>query len=285
MRAAVYGRVSTTRQAQAQTIEQQLDRLRAAVAGHGWELHEQHVYRDDGYSGASLGRPGLDRLRDHAALAELDAVLVTAPDRLARNYVHQVLLIDELAGHGCQVEFVDRPMSQDPHDQLLLQIRGAVAEYERSLIAERMRRGRRQKYQAGCLLPWTRPPYGYRVDPARPRDVAGVRVEPAEVAVVADLFVHYLEEGQTLQGVTKQLMTLELPTPSGHWRWNQATVRGILTNPVYTGTVYLSRSRPTQAHQRHSPLLPIGRDKGGHIQTPQEEWMAVAQVPRIVRKA
>src|SRR5213083_507885 len=140
MRAAVYGRVSTTRQAQAQTIEQQLDRLRAAVAGRGWALDERHVYRDDGYSGASLGRPGLDRLRDHAALADLDVVLVTAPDRLARNYVHQVLLIDELAGRGCRVEFLDRPMSQDPHDQLLLQIRGAVAEYERTLITERMRR-------------------------------------------------------------------------------------------------------------------------------------------------
>jgi site-specific DNA recombinase len=89
MRVAVYARVSTTRQAQAQTIEQQLDRLQAAVAEHGWRLDEQHIYRDDGYSGASLGRPGLDRLRDHAALAELDLVLVTAPDRLARNYVHQ----------------------------------------------------------------------------------------------------------------------------------------------------------------------------------------------------
>src|SRR2546426_978949 len=87
MRTAVYGRVSTARQAQAQSIEQQLDRLRAAVAGRGWELDDQHVYRDDGYSGASLGRPGLDRLRDHAALADLDVVLVTAPDRLARNYV------------------------------------------------------------------------------------------------------------------------------------------------------------------------------------------------------
>jgi site-specific DNA recombinase len=130
MRAAVYARVSTTRQAQAQGIEQQLDRLRAAAAGRGWELDDQHVYRDDGYSGARLGRPGLDRLRDHAALAELDVVVVAAPDRLARNYVHQVLLIDELAGRGCQVEFVDRPMSSDPHDQLL-QIRGAVAEYER----------------------------------------------------------------------------------------------------------------------------------------------------------
>src|SRR6516225_625786 len=121
MRAAVYARVSTTRQAQAQTIEQQLDRLRAAAAERGWELEDQHVYRDEGYSGARLGRP--------------------APDRLARNYVHQVLLIEELAGHGCRVEFLDRPMSDDPHDQLLLQIRGAVAEYERTLITERMRRG------------------------------------------------------------------------------------------------------------------------------------------------
>jgi site-specific DNA recombinase len=127
----VYARVSTTRQAQARGIEQQLDRLRAAAAERGWELEDQHVYRDDGYSGARLGRPGLDRLRDHAALAELDVVLVAAPDRLARNYVHQVLLIDELAGRGCQVEFLDRPMSAGPHDQLLLQIRGAVAEYER----------------------------------------------------------------------------------------------------------------------------------------------------------
>src|SRR6266536_6138697 len=120
MRAAVYARVSTTRQAQAQTIEQQLDRLREAITGRGWELDDQHVYRDDGYSGASLGRPGLDRLRDHAALAELDVVVVTEPDRLARNYVHQVLLVDELGRHGCRVEFLDRPMSQDPHDQLLL---------------------------------------------------------------------------------------------------------------------------------------------------------------------
>src|ERR1700740_3766333 len=117
MRTAVYARVSTTQQALAQTIEQQLDRLRAAVAERGWELEDQHVYRDDGYSGARLGRPGLDRLRDHAALADLDVVLVTAPDRLARNYVHQVLLIEELGGHGCQVEVVERPVSSGPHAQ------------------------------------------------------------------------------------------------------------------------------------------------------------------------
>ena len=197
MRVAIYARVSTTRQAQAQTIEQQLDRLRAAVAERGWRLDEEHVYRDDGYSGAGLSRPGLDRLRDQAALAELDLVLVTAPDRLARNYVHQVLLLDELGRHGLKVEFLDRPMSHDPHDQLLLQIRGAVAEYERTLIAERMRRGRQAKLRAGTLLPWTTPPFGYRLDPERPRDVAGVRVEPGEAVLVAQLFDWYLEPQAT----------------------------------------------------------------------------------------
>ncbi len=106
-----------------------------------------------------------------------------------------MVLIEEFERGGCLVAFVDRPMSRDPHDQLLLQIRGAVSEYERSLIAERMRRGRRQKYQAGGLLPWTRAPDGYRVDPTRPRDPAGVRLEPAEAAVITELFSTYLQEG------------------------------------------------------------------------------------------
>ena len=158
MQVAVYARVSSRRQAQAQTIEQQLERLRAHATARDWDLVQEHVFRDDGYSGASLRRPGLDRLRDVAASAGLDRILITAPDRLARNYMHQMLLVEELQGYGAVVEFLDRPMSQDPHDQLLLQIRGAVAEYERTLITERMRRGRLRKLRAGILLPWTRPP-------------------------------------------------------------------------------------------------------------------------------
>ena len=187
MRAAVYARVPAARRGQAQTVEQQLDRVRTAVAERGWELGDQHGWRDDGYSGARLGRPGLDRLRDHAALAGLDIVVVTAPDRLARNYVRQVLLIEELAGHGCRVEFPGRPMSEDPHDRLLLQIRGAVAGYERTLITERMRRGRPARLRAGTMLPWTRPPFGYRLDPGRPRDAAAVRTEPREAVLAAQL--------------------------------------------------------------------------------------------------
>src|ERR671922_821610 len=177
MEIALYVRVSTNRQQQAQTIAQQLDRLRAHVAQQPeWHLADEHIYRDDGYSGAKLNRPGLDRLRDRAAFAAFERVLITAPDRLARNYVHQMLLIDELAQRGCQVEFLDRPMSDDPHDQLLLQIRGAVAEYERTLIADRMRRGRQAKLRSGQLLPWTVAPYGYVLDPEHPRDPQRLRL-------------------------------------------------------------------------------------------------------------
>ena len=280
MRAAVYARVSTTRQAQAQTIEQQLDRLRVAVAERGWVLDEQHVYRDDGYSGASLGRPGLDRLRDHAAAADLDVVLVTAPDRLARNYVHQVLLIEELAGHGCQVEFLDRPMSQDPHDQLLLQIRGAVAEYERTLIAERMRRGRLAKLRAGTLLPWTRPPFGYRLDAERPRDPALVRVEPGEAVVVAQLFDWYLQPQATLYRLARRLTDLGVPTQAGKPHWNVASVRGILRNPAYVGRALTNRTRVAPARRRKSAMLPAGRGVS-HALRPPEDWIEVP-VPPIV---
>jgi len=278
----VYVRVSTQRQAQAQTIEQQLDRLREYSRSQGWPWCDESIFRDDGYSGASLRRPGLDRLREQVRQAAFDRVVLTEPSRLARNYVHQMLLLEELERGGCQVEFVDHPMSQNPHDQLLLQIRGAVAEYERSLIAERMRGGRWQKYQAGGLLPWTHPPYGYRVDPARPRDPAGVRLEPDEAAVIAEMVSWYLQEGLSLLGVTKRLIARRIPTPSGHWRWNQATVRGILANPVYTGTVFLGRYRSTPARHRQSPLVPIGRGSGGHPLADPSEWVAVAQVPTIV---
>src|ERR671938_1787011 len=195
MRIGLYARVSTQRQAQADGMAQQLDRLQAHALRQGWAVRAEHIFRDDGYSGASLKRPGLERLRDRAAMRELDRVLITAPDRLARNYVHPVLLLEEITATGCAVEFLDRPMSQDPHDQLLLQIRGAVAEYERSLIAERMRRGRLRKLRSGTLLPWTRPPYGYRLDPERPRDPAGGRLDEAEAAVVRDVFVWFDDEG------------------------------------------------------------------------------------------
>jgi site-specific DNA recombinase len=195
MTIAMYVRVSHQRQGQTPSMEQQVERLRARAAVLESARGERgaegpsaaRLFRDEGYSGATLRRPGLDALRDAVAAAAVNHVLITAPDRLARNYVHQVLLLEELERFGCVVEFLDRPMSHDPHDQLLLQIRGAVAEYERTLMVERLRRGRVAKFRAGTLLPWTRVPYGLSVDPDRPRDPAGVRIDPVAGAHVHEL--------------------------------------------------------------------------------------------------
>lgn len=283
MEIALYVRVSTTRQQQNQTIEQQLERLRAEIAGHpDWHLAEGHIFRDDGYSGAKFNRPGLDRLRDQAAMAAFELVLMTAPDRLARNYVHQVLLMDDLKKVGCQVEFLERPMSEDPHDQLLLHIRGAVAEYERNLIAERMRRGRQAKLRSGLLLPWTIAPYGFVLDPERPRDPSRVRLDPVKAEIVRQIFAWYTDPTTpaTLYWVAKQLSDQKIPTPTGSPRWNVATIRGILRSPAYAGTAISGRTRPTAAHHRKSALKPVGP---GHSQRPApvEEWIAIP-VPAIV---
>ena len=120
MEVALDVRVSTNRQQQQETIAQQIACLRAHVTTQpDWHVAEEHVYRDAGYSGAKLNRPGLDRLRDRAAVGAFERVLITAPDRLARNYVHQMLLLEALTQHGCQIGFLERPMSNDPHDHLL----------------------------------------------------------------------------------------------------------------------------------------------------------------------
>jgi site-specific DNA recombinase len=280
MRIALYARVSTSRQAQAQTIEQQLERLQAHVQAQGETVAERAVFRDAGYSGASLSRPGLDQLRDRAALAEFDRVVVTAPDRLARKYVHQVLLIEELQGHGCTVEFLERPMTQDPHDQLLLQIRGAVAEYERTLICDRMRRGRLTHLRAGQLLPWSRAPFGYQLDPEHPRDPACLRLDPAASALVHEMFAWYLEAGATVHSIALRLTQLGISTPTGKPRWNVASVRGILKNPAYTGTAYGNRTRIVEATGRKSALLPVGPGVSYRYR-PREEWIGVP-VPALI---
>ncbi len=282
MRVAVYVRVSTSRQVRLQTIEQQMERVRKHVLGEGWELSEENVFRDDGYSGTTLKRPGLDALRDRARLRDLEAVVVLCPDRLARNYVHQMVLIEELEKNGCRVEFVERPMSSEPNDQLLLQIRGAVAEYERTLLSERMRRGRLAKYKAGLLLPWTHVPYGYRVDPDRPRDPAGVRPDEAKAAVVAEIFAMYLEEGGSLFGVSRRLESRAVSAPRGGKVWSVATLRGILTNPVYAGRVYAGRVRYRPPKIRRSATHPIGHPHDSAVPLPPEEWIPVAEVPAVV---
>ncbi|MDP9375671.1 MAG: recombinase family protein [Chloroflexota bacterium] len=280
---AAYARVSTERQAETQTIDRQVERLRAYAAAQGWTLDEARIYRDAGYSGARLNRPALDRLRDAVARGEVDVLLVTCPDRLARRYAYQVWLLEACERAGCQVVFLDRPPSGDPQDALLLQIRGAVAEYERTLIADRMRRGRLAKLRSGQLLPWTRPPYGYRLDPRQPRDPAGVRVEEGEAAVVRRLFAWYVQEGLTLRAIARRLTAEHLPSPSGQDRWNTSTVRKLLTNHAYRGIAYGNQLAAVPARRPRPLVKPAGPDGAGRSgrRRPPEEWIGVA-VPALV---
>jgi len=196
------------------------------VQAEGWTLATHQIYCDDGYSGARLDRPALDRLRDAAARGAFQALLLTTPERLARRFVHHALLLEECAQLGCPVVFLDQSLSQDPQAQLLVQMRGAVAESARALIAERTRRGRLAKLQAGRLLPWIHPPYGSRSDPEHPRDPTRLRIEEPEAQVVRQMCTWYAEEGRSIYGMAARLMQLRLPAPHGGQRWHPATGGG-----------------------------------------------------------
>jgi site-specific DNA recombinase len=142
VRVAIYARVSTEQQAERGTIGSQLAVLRSQVNAAGHQL--VHEYLDEGHSGARLDRPGLDALRDAAEAGLFDAVWCLSPDRLARAYPYQMLILDELGRLGVAVHFSDAPdlAPNDPQAILLTQIQGVIAEYEKAKIAERHRRGK-----------------------------------------------------------------------------------------------------------------------------------------------
>src|SRR5439155_27182329 len=134
---AVYARVSTSQQHRGATIESQPRSLQHHIQHPGWSLLPEHEYIDDGISGARLDRPALDRLRDATRCGEFDAVVILSPDRLARNYAHQWLLIEEFEKMNTQLIFLQNPFGDSPHGKLLTQMQGMIAEYERAQIAER----------------------------------------------------------------------------------------------------------------------------------------------------
>ena len=197
------------------------------------------------------------------------------------NYVHQVLLLEELAEHGCRVEFLDRPMSQDPHDQLLLQIRGAVAEYERTLIAERMRRGRLARLRAGMLLPWTAAPVRL---PGRPGPAARPGRRPAWTPTRRRSWRSSssgtCRSATTLTGLVARLRRAGVPSPTGKAAWTTSSLRHLLRNPTYTGTAYGNWRREVPSRGRRSPLQPVGR-AATNAPRPRDEWIPVT-VPAIV---
>ena len=169
MRVGLYARVSTERQHERGTVGSQLEALRAAADADGHEVIEEFI--DNGYSGARLDRPALDRLRDAAEAGVLDGVLCLCVDRLARAYAYQVLILEELERFGVTVRFLEGPSpSDDPQATLLIQMQGVIAEYEKAKVAERNRRGKLYRARAG-EIPFWKVSYGYRrvVDPERGR--------------------------------------------------------------------------------------------------------------------
>lgn len=282
MTTAVYARVSTQMQAEQQTIEQQISRLRQQVEQEGLTWESVQVFRDEGYSGGRLNRPGLNRLRGLVRQGEVSRVIVTAPDRLARKYVDQVLVLEEFKQFGCPVLFLERPMSDEPNDQLLLQIRGAVAEYERALIGERMRRGREMKYRAGLLVPWTKPPYGLRGAAENPRDPRHIYIEEAEAVHVREMFTWYSQPGHTLYDLAEHLHDLAIANPKGGAYWNKSSLQHLLRNPVYTGQVYAGRMRQRPTRRRRSALWAGGQVDQAQKRTAPEEWFLVATIPAII---
>src|SRR5215813_10295440 len=159
-RAALYARVSTEKQEREETVASQIDLLYKAAAASGYDIAPTSVFIDEGVSGARLDRPALDRLRDLAAEGAFEVLLVTVPDRLARRYAYQVLLVEEFTRCGCDVIFVQHGLGTSPEEQMLLQMQGVFAEYERALIQERTRRGRLFAARQGRVN-WGNPPYGY----------------------------------------------------------------------------------------------------------------------------
>src|SRR3954454_19297021 len=163
VQAAIYARVSSERQAAEHTIESQLEALRARVAGEdGHSLPPELEFIDDGYSGASFLRPALERLRDMVAAGGVDHLYVHSPDRLGRKYAYQGLLVEEFSRAGVEVIFLNHEIGRSPEDDLLLQVQGMIAEYERAKIIERHRRGKRHAARAGVVNVLSGAPYGYR---------------------------------------------------------------------------------------------------------------------------
>src|SRR2546421_6735197 len=203
--AAIYARVSSDRQKENQTIASQTAALTEYAESHGYLVPAGWVFEDDGYSGASLIRPGLEAMRDLAAQGQIEAALVYAPDRLSRKYAYQVLLGEEFGRFGVSLVFLKAPSGETPEDQLLVQFQGMIAEYERAQIAERSRRGKRHKAQQGVGNVLSGAPDGYRYVKKSDHSAAYYEVIDHEAQVVQMVFETYTRKHLSINAIARLL--------------------------------------------------------------------------------
>ncbi len=283
--AALYARVSSPQQAETQTIQSQVAALRAHLAAQHIVVPSEREFLDEGYSGATLVRPALERLRDLAATGGLDALYVHAPDRLARKYAYQVLLLEEFARAGVRVIFLTHPHGQSAEDDLLLQVQEMVAEYERARFLERSRRGKRHAAQCGAVSVLTSAPYGYRY--ISKHDGAGqarYEIVGEEARIVRQIFSWVGSERLSLSEVSRRLTHAGVPTRKGANHWDPSVIWGMLKNPAYVGRAAFGKTRS-------GPWQPPLRPGHGRVSPPRkavtirsvppEEWSTVP-VPALI---
>ncbi len=275
MNVALYARVSTQRQEKQGTIASQVEALRKYAKKQNYKIVEDYVCKDDGYSGASLARPALDRLRDGAQAALFDAVLVLSTDRLSRKYAYLILILEEFERLNTQVIFIEQPPGDDPHTALLVQIQGAVAEYERAKLAERHRRGKLFRARQGETF-WNSIPYGYRRIPRRDGVPAHLVIHEAETEVVKKIFTWHAHEQMTIRQIAKRLTREGYPTPKRGPLWRETTVHKILRREAYLGTYYYNTSCKISVPV--SEINPRGEKK---VAKPRSEWIPVS-IPAII---
>jgi site-specific DNA recombinase len=262
LRAAIYARVSSDQQAEAGTIASQLQALRERLAQDNLSFEEELCFLDDGHSGSTLVRPALERLRDLVASGGLDRLYVHSPDRLARRYAYQVLLLDEFQRCGVEVLFLNHAIGTSPEEQLLLQVQGMVAEYERAKLLERCRRGKLHAARQGGVNALAGAPYGYRyVRKADGGGVARYDIVLEEARVVQQIFDWVGRERLSLGAVCRRLQQQGIRTRTGNVRWDPSTLAGMLKNPTYQGTARYGRTqvgprRPRLRAPRGQPEQP-----------------------------
>jgi site-specific DNA recombinase len=283
--AAIYARVSSARQAKEQTIQSQTAALLAHAAKLGLDVPAEWVFEDDGCSGATLVRPALERLRDLVCQVPVEVVLCYAPDRLARKYAYQALLVEEFARAGTEVVFLNGPAGDRPEDVLLTQFQGMIAEYEKAQIIERTRRGKAHRAKAGSVNVLSGAPYGYRY--IRKSDQAEARyelIEP-EASIVRELFRRYVADGCSIAELARWLSEQQIPTRTGKARWDRSTVWGMLRNPAYAGRAAFAKTMRTEQPARLTrPARLAGRSVSANpliLDRPREDWVEIA-VPAIV---
>ena len=282
---AIYARLSSEQQTQDATIESQIAAVKEFALAQGFHIDHDLVFADNGISGSTLARPKLDALRDKAAAGEIDTILVLNPDRLARKYAHQLMLVEEFQKLGVEIQFVNRKISASPEDQLLLQIQGVISEYEREKIVERHRRGKLHKARQGDVCVLSGAPYGYVYIPASDTEAARYEIHEREAEVVKKVFHMLVDERMSIGAIARELTRAQIPTRHDIGRWERSVVWAMLRNPAYTGhaayrkTKVVERLRPTKQAYDHS-FYP----KHVHSSTrdrPREEWIEIP-VPAII---